>query len=195
MICQRRRLDLAFREINPQSADLNVHHPLLSPFCPLKTLFIVRKDSLWYSLKENSADSSQAVVNLLTVDVLPFVIVDRTVWLWIYSYNPLYHKGELKGKVLSAGLRKDQQTGERGIHFSLHQPSGRKSVSIVGTWHSLETWSVFLLKGSESVSASCLSQTVPWAQRHQRETSVAFNLGINVKIRIFGPDQTLAKLT
>lgn len=28
-------------------------------------------------------------------------------WLGIYCYNPLYHKGELKGKVLNAGLSRE----------------------------------------------------------------------------------------
>lgn len=68
---------------------------------------------------------SQALVSQLTVDLILF-IMDRGVWPWNYCYNSLYHKGELKGKVLNAGLRKDQtKLVQRGIHFPLHQPSGR----------------------------------------------------------------------
>lgn len=42
----------------------------------------------------------------------------RAVLLWNYCYNPLYHKGELKGKVLNARLRKDQQNGTERDPFS-----------------------------------------------------------------------------
>lgn len=60
--------------------------------------------------------------------------MDSTVWLWIYCYNPLYHEGELKGKVLDAGLRKDQQTGTERDPFSSASAQWKNGVSILGIW-------------------------------------------------------------
>lgn len=44
--------------------------------------------------------------------------MDTAAWLWNSCSNSLCHKGELKGKVLGAGLRSDQQAETEKDPFS-----------------------------------------------------------------------------
>ena len=99
-VVQRRRDDLAFRGIN-HSLDLNVSCSHLDSVDIEKTFV-----KLFTQIEVIFSILSQTVMSLLI-----HFMLNRTVWLWIYCYNPLYHKGELKGKGLNAGLSEDQQTG------------------------------------------------------------------------------------
>lgn len=155
---RKKRHDLVFREVPPHSANLNVNH-LLSLRGPWK-LLIFRKHSVCSLLRENSEVCfSQDVVSLPTVDIILFFVTGSP---WNYCYNPLHHEGELKGKVLNAGCRKNQQTGtEREIRVPLHQAEGRVA-SPFCVPHTTDLISLLL-----GVFASCSSQTrvVLWAQR------------------------------
>lgn len=92
--------------------------PCSLTFCSMKRLFlksfsentpfVVSPGDYLFSLKSSC-------------DCWRWTFMDRTVW--IYCYNPLYHRGELKGKVLHAGPWRDQLTRKHGIPSLLHQPS------------------------------------------------------------------------
>lgn len=58
-------------------------------------------------------------------------LIDRTVWLGIYCYNPIYHRGELKGKVLDASLNRDTRSADICIEGGFVSPaSAQRKISL-----------------------------------------------------------------